>query len=212
MQPIFVTGIGTGIGKTVISAIITEALKADYWKPVQAGLSDTTDSLTVKELLSNPVSVVHPEAYKLSMPASPHIAAKQDNQLINLEKIERSFRHLSSINDNLVVEGPGGLMVPLNDNEFVVDLIAKLGARVVMVSRNYLGSINHSLLTAQLCRQRKLEVLGWIFNDEYGNYEEDIVKWSGYPMITRLPFSEQVDKGFVLKFAEMFEPVLKKIL
>ncbi len=193
-QPIFITGIGTGIGKTIISAIVTEALQADYWKPVQAGFEDGTDTLQVQSLISNSISVIHPEVYKLSLPASPHIAAKEEGRKINLQHI---LQQKPITNNLLVIEGAGGLMVPLNEHEFVIDLIKKINARVILVSRNYLGSINHSLLTASLCKQRNIDVLGWIFNDQYLNYEEEIVLWSGYPKLTSIPFVNTVDKVFV---------------
>jgi dethiobiotin synthetase len=212
MQPIFITGTGTGIGKTVVSAIVTEALKADYWKPIQAGLEEDTDTVTVKKLISNSTSSFHNEGYRLTTPASPHIAAKNENVTINLDKLERSFRHLSSINDHLIIEGPGGILVPLNDDEFVGDLIAKLDTKVILVSRNYLGSINHSLLTAQYCKQKKLNVCGWIFNDEFMDYENDIVKWSGYEKIASIPRAGNISKEFIKEQAQLLLPALKRCL
>ena len=88
-------------------------------------------------------------------------------------------------------------MVPLNEKEFVLDLIKKLNAKVILVSRNYLGSINHSLLTAQVCKANNIEVLGWVFNDQYLDYEEEISKWSGYPVIGSIPFTNNVNKAFI---------------
>jgi dethiobiotin synthetase len=212
MQPIFISGIGTGVGKTLVSAIITEALQADYWKPIQAGLEEDTDATTVRQLISNTKSKMHTEGYKLATPASPHIAARNQNVTINLEKLERSFRHLSSINDYLIIEGPGGVMVPLNENEFVGDLIEKLNTKVILVSRNYLGSINHSMLTAQYCRQKKLKVSGWIFNDLFMDYENDIEKWSGYAKIGSIPHTENVTKEYVKEQAQLLLPALQKLL
>ncbi|TDH29177.1 dethiobiotin synthase [Segetibacter sp. 3557_3] len=211
-KPIFVTGIGTSVGKTLVAAAVSEALQADYWKPIQAGFGDDFDSVTVGNLVSNGISKVHHEFYKLSMRSSPHLAAEKDNVRIDLSVLERSFRHLSSVNPHLVIEGAGGLMVPLNEKEFVADLIAKLDARVIIVSRNYLGSINHSLLTAQLCRQRNLNILGWVFNDEVMGYEEDIVKWSGYPSLGRIPFTQTIDKAFISEHAEKLKPQLERSL
>jgi dethiobiotin synthetase len=193
MQPIFITGIGTGIGKTVVSAIVAEALQADYWKPVQAGFSDGTDSEWVRSMLSER-SIIHPEVYKLKMPASPHIAAREEGIKIDLQNI---FDQRPTTNDQLIIEGAGGLLVPLNDNEFVLDLIKKLNAKVILVSRNYLGSINHSLLTAQVCKANNIQVLGWIFNDQYMDYEKEIADWTGYPVIGSVPFTDKVDKVFI---------------
>lgn len=198
---IFVTGTGTGIGKTVVSAIITEALKADYWKPVQAGFESGTDSEWVKNVLSNGVSTVHPEKYKLELAASPHIAAEKENINISIDVIKEAMPRV----DNLVIEGAGGLMVPLNKKEFVADLIKALDARVVLVSRNTLGSINHSLLTAMACKQKGIRVLGWIFNDNYLDYENEITEWTGYHHLGAIPFVASPDKKFVAEQAAILE-------
>ena len=190
---IFVTGIGTGIGKTVVSAILVEALNADYWKPVQAGYEDGTDSEWIKSVVSNKETRIHNEAYKLKLPASPHIAARSEQQKIDLDFIRQQMPAAKQ----LVIEGAGGLMVPLNEDEFVADLVIKLEVPVVLVSRNYLGSINHSLLTAQACKAKNIQVMGWIFNDHFMNYEEDIVRWSGFPRIASIPFNDKADRQFI---------------
>lgn len=180
MNPIFITGIGTDVGKTVIAAILAEALQADYWKPVQAGFEKGTDSMCVRKLLSNQNSVVHPETYLLKFAASPHISAFDEGMEISLDKIIAA----KPVTENrLLIEGAGGLMAPLNKNEFAIDLIQKLNASVIIVSRNYIGSINHSLLTAAMLTQKNIPVLGWIFNDEYLDYETEIALWSGFPWI-----------------------------
>jgi dethiobiotin synthetase len=212
MKPLFITGIGTGVGKTIWSAILTEALKADYWKPVQAGFDDGTDRLQVGSLISNSISKLHPELYKLSLPASPHLSARAENTRIDLDEIDQSFNSLESSNNHCVIEGAGGLMVPLNDREFVADLIRKLDATVFLVSRNYLGSINHSLLTANVAEQYNLRVAGWLFNDRYMDYEDEIVHWTGIPLIGSIPYTDRVNTGFVKEQADIFEPVLRKIL
>ena len=210
MQPIFITGIGTGVGKTIASAVVTEALQADYWKPVQAGFEEGTDALTIKNLLSNQTSVIYPESYKLQLPASPHIAAGEENIRIDLNHIVSC--QPSSDTRHLIVEGAGCILVPLNENEFVIDLIEKLQARVILVSRNYLGSINHSLLTAAICKQRKLDVIGWLFNDQYLNYENEIVNWSGYTKIGSISFSKAVNALFIKNEADKIKNELIKLL
>jgi dethiobiotin synthetase len=108
----------------------------------------------------------------------------------------------------LIVEGAGGLLVPLNDTELMADLALRLDASVILVSRNYLGSINHSLLTAEVCRSRGLRVAGWIFNDRYGHYEQDIVRWSGFPALASIPFREQPDGDFIREQAAEARPGL----
>jgi dethiobiotin synthetase len=194
MNRIFVTGIGTGIGKTFISAMLTKALDADYWKPVQAGYEDGTDSEYVQKTLIGTASIVHPEVYKLKMPASPHIAAREEGVSISIQKI---CQQIPSISRNLIIEGAGGLLVPLNETAFVADLIKALDAKVILISRNYLGSINHSLLTARVCREMNIPVLGWIFNDQYLDYEEEIVRWSNFPKIASVPFLKTENGIFI---------------
>lgn len=210
MQKIFITGIGTEIGKTVISAILTEALQADYWKPIQAGFDDGTDKQRVSGLVTNTTSRFHDELYKLKLPASPHIAAREEGVTINLEAIAAHAKTLTT--NTLLIEGAGGIMVPLNDNEFTLDLIKQLNAKVILVSRNYLGSINHSLLTASLCKQHNIDVAGWVFNSQYLNYEDEIVRWSGYPKIGSIPHTEHINTTFVQQQATLIQQNLMKYL
>ncbi len=216
MQPIFITGIGTGIGKTLVAAILAEALHADYWKPVQAGYDEGTDSDWVKKRLAGSSSVIHDELYKLKMAASPHIAAREENLSIEIDLIKTRLEEITvsfhTANKGLIIEGAGGLMVPLNETIFVADLIKQLQASVVLVSRNYLGSINHSLLTAEVCRYYKLDVLGWVFNDQYLAYEEEIVHWSGFPRIGAIPFTTNPDQKFIQEQALQIAGELKKIV
>jgi dethiobiotin synthetase len=208
MTPLFVTGIGTGIGKTLVSAILAEALGADYWKPVQAGIEGQTDSAWVGSMLSNTRSVIHPEAYRLRMAASPHIAAREENIQIDLENIHACFNQIGNSQRFLIIEGAGGLLVPLNEQVFIIDLIKKLQADVILVSRNYLGSINHSLLTAAECKRNGVNVKGWIFNDQYLDYEKEIVNWSGYRNLGSVPRAEEVNKHFILQQAELLKKTL----
>ena len=210
----------------MISAIVTEALGAYYWKPVQAGFADGTDSEWVGERISAlaagsqgagalAASRVAPELYKLKLPASPHIAAREEGAVISLDKIATALSEISAAlpaGRPLVIEGAGGLLVPLNEREFVLDLVKKLEANLILVSRNYLGSINHSLLTAAVCRSHGLKVAGWIFNDQYLHYEEEIVSWSGVPRIGSVPFGHSPDAEFVRTQAALIGPALRKVL
>ena len=210
MQPLFITGIGTGIGKTLVAAVVTEALDASYWKPVQAGFEDGTDSAWVSERISRPGGRIHPEAYKLSLPASPHIAARQEGVVIDLDRIAQQLGNIH--HRPLVIEGAGGLLVPLNEREFVIDLIRKLDATVILVSRNYLGSINHSLLTGATIRQSGIRVAGWIFNDQYMRYEQEIARWSGIPIIGSIPFEGNLSRDFIREQAAKLKPALQVTL
>ena len=203
----FVSGIGTSIGKTLISAILTKALNAEYWKPVQAGRENGTDGEWIKK--TDPNVIVHPEVYKLNLAASPHIAAREEGIQISIKKIREA---MPPKNCNLIIEGPGGLMVPLNEDEFVIDLIKALGTKVILVSRNYLGSINHSLMSSELCKQKKIKVAGWVFNDQYLSYEEEIVSWSSFPKIASVPFTTDPDSLFIEMQAAKIKEQLEAFL
>ncbi|GAA0565140.1 dethiobiotin synthase [Chitinophaga japonensis] len=194
---IFITGIGTGVGKTLTAACVTEALQADYWKPVQTGLEEGTDTETVRSLLSNPVSVCHKEVYCLREPASPHLAARLEQTRIDVERVLQQAEIVQPADRWLVAEGAGGLMVPLNEDVFTLDLVARLQAQVIIVAQNYLGSINHSLLTARVLQQSGIPVLGWIFSGDYHTNEDEVVQWSGYPRLGRIPQAARVDRAFV---------------
>ena len=194
MNNYFITGTGTDVGKTLVAAILCEALHADYWKPVQAGYANGTDSQWVESMMTNSATTVHPETYVLKFPGSPHIAAAHEEVEISLKHILESK---PATKNNLVIEGSGGLMVPLNKKEFVIDLIKELKATVIIVSRNYLGSINHSLLTGRMLKENNVKVMGWVFNDEYLDYENEIVEWSGFPWIASVRKLEHIDRGII---------------
>lgn len=166
----FVTGIGTEIGKTVSSAVLVEKLKADYWKPIQAGDLDNSDSLKVQNLISNSVSKFHPEVYRLTQPFSPHYAAELDGVNIDLNKII-----IPQTINNLIIEGAGGLMVPINRKDLMIDLIQKLSVEVILISKNYLGSINHTLLSIEALKSRNINVKGIIFNGVKNEASESII-------------------------------------
>ncbi len=206
---LFITGTGTDVGKTLVAAILAEALQADYWKPIQAGNESTTDSDWVKEMVSNNKTIVHPESYLLKTPASPHFAAAKEGIEISLKKI---VDNVPITKNHLIIEGAGGLLVPLNKKEFVLDLIKQLDANVIIVSKNYLGSINHSLLTAKVLKQNNIKVLGWIFNDDYINYESEIVGWSGFPKIASIGKLPIINKKIVLSQAKQIQEQLKMFL
>lgn len=213
-KSIFITGIGTDVGKTLISAIVTETLHADYWKPVQAGFEHGTDAQWIKEHISNKTSVVHDELYRLHTPASPHIAAGKDGIRIDLDTIVQQAAALKTLTDQrpFIIEGAGGLLVPLNDQQMVADLAAALEAKIILVSRNYLGSINHSLLTAAYCRSKGLDVAGWIFNDDYLSYENEIVQWSGYPSLGSVPRLNDITKETISAEATRLRHTLMQAL
>ncbi len=196
----FITGIDTDIGKTIVSAIITEALEADYWKPVQAGELDNSDTHKVRGLISNSKTKLHPSAFNLETPMSPHAAAEIDGVHIEIKDIGRP-----KTKNNLVIEGAGGLLVPLNDKETVIDLI-KPTDKVIVVSRHILGSINHSLLTIEALKHRKLNIFGCIFNgNEHPSTEAIISKMAGIPILGRIDIEPYFDKNVIKEYAERFK-------
>lgn len=198
---IFVTGTGYGIGKTVVAAAIAEALGADYWKPIETTPDVGGDSQWIKTIITNNKSVIHPEVYRFKQDISPYYASKKEGVKISLEKIFAAYCLLPSTNKTLVVEGIGGLIVPLNETEFVSDLVRVLNARVILVSNNSPDSINHSLLTSKMTRQKNLRVLGWLFSNSNVNHDDDIARWSGFPKLGSIPKLEPVSKEAIVAVA-----------
>ena len=200
---IFVTGIGTDVGKTIVSAIITEALEADYWKPIQAGDLDNSDSHKIKCFLSNKKTVIHPNSYALITPASPHLAAERDGITIDLQKMTEP-----KTENHLVIEGAGGVFVPLNSKDCVVDLIQS-DYKVIVVSRHYLGSINHTLLTIEALQNRKIAVAGIVFSgDENKATEEIILSKTGVKCIGRIEQEPYFDQNVIKEYADLFRKLL----
>ncbi|MFC0514486.1 dethiobiotin synthase [Mucilaginibacter angelicae] len=192
-QPIFITGIDTGVGKTLVSAILTEKLNADYWKPIQSGDLDSSDTLKVKSLISNKVTHFFAEAYALTQPFSPHKSAALDKVTIDLENIV-----LPKTDNQLVIEGAGGLMVPLNDNFLIIDLIKQLNARVILVTKHYLGSINHTLLSIHALKKYSIPVMGIIFNGDKDIYSKSyILEYSDVPDLGQIPEYKTINKKTV---------------
>lgn len=199
----FITGTSTDVGKTVASAIVVEALEADYWKPVQAGDLDYSDSHKVKELISNPKTIIHPNSYALNTPMSPHAAAEIDGIQIALDKIIPP-----KTQNRLVVEGAGGLLVPLNDKDTVFDLIQP-NDKVIVVSRHYLGSINHSLLTIEKIQEKNLSI-GVIFSgDKHPTTENIILEKTGVTFLGRINEERGFAKEVIRNYAIKFKPALE---
>jgi dethiobiotin synthetase len=195
-----ITGIDTEVGKTIISAIVTEALEADYWKMLQAGDLHQLDSGTVKSLVSNTKTKFHSERYLLTEPMSPHAAANIDNIEINIRDFE-----LPKTENILVVEGAGGLMVPINEKgDMVVDLMSELVDEVILVTKNYLGSINHTLLSVEILKQKGVQIKGLIFNGDSNTESERIIqKLTGLKIIGKIPKAVKLNKEFVSEQAKL---------
>jgi dethiobiotin synthetase len=203
---LFITGISTNVGKTIASAIIVEALEADYWKPIQAGDLENSDSLKIKSYITNDGhpehsrrTVIHENSYKLNTPASPHLAAELDGITIDLKQIKEP-----QTENHLVIEGAGGILVPINETDCVIDLIKK-DYKVIVVSRHYLGSINHTLLTVEALKSRKLKIAGIIFSgDKNESSEAIILNKTGVKCIGRIEEEPYFDANVIREYANLF--------
>jgi dethiobiotin synthetase len=200
----FVTGIGTEIGKTVVSAVLTEYLQADYWKPIQSGDLHWTDTMKVQSLISNPRSFFHPERHRLNEPLSPHASAALDGVHIALSDFT-----LPQTNNTLVVEGAGGLMVPLNEQDLMIDLIQQLQIPVILVSRNYLGSINHTMLSIEALRHRKIPIAGIVFNGQSNPATESFIENNSHlPVLFRLDQLADISPAAIKEFVSQLDSKL----
>ncbi|HKJ47273.1 MAG TPA: dethiobiotin synthase [Balneolales bacterium] len=188
----FVTGTDTGIGKTLVSAMLTIGLHADYWKPVQSGLDEgMTDTQRVKKWTRFDDSHFHKETYLLSEPLSPHASAAIDGVTIQMQ----NFHIPESRHEYLIVEGAGGLMVPLNDQDMIIGLIKMLKLPVLLVARSSLGTINHTLLSLEQLRRYDIRVLGVVLNgpDNPGNTEA-IEKYGDVNVFGTVQALEEINK------------------
>ncbi|RXK86212.1 dethiobiotin synthase [Filimonas effusa] len=190
---LFVSGIGTGVGKTICAAILTEAFEADYWKPVQAGDLDRSDSMRVQALVSED-RIIHEERYRLSLPASPHKAARIENL-----QLQPSEWQLPATHRPLIVEGAGGLLVPLNDHYFMLDLISQWQLPVALVARDYLGCINHTLLSIALLSARHICMPLFIFNGCFDADAKRVISLQLSPgtKVLEIPDIENIDRAAI---------------
>ncbi|WP_170444993.1 dethiobiotin synthase [Ruegeria arenilitoris] len=187
MTAVIVTGTDTGVGKTVFSAGLTAALGAQYWKPVQSGLEEETDSQLVARLSGQPVL---PEAYLLNLPASPHLSAEAEGVEIDLDRLT-----LPQTDGPLVVEGAGGVMVPLTRQAYYLDLFARWQAPVILVARTALGTINHTTLSLMALRGAGCPVVGVAFiGDAESDVEQTIIQMSDVPHLGRLGRIEDLNR------------------
>lgn len=202
MKKYFITGISTNVGKTIASAIVVEALQADYWKPIQAGELKYSDTHKVAELISNSKSKFYPNTYALKTPMSPHAAAEIDGIQIKLNEIKEP-----ETDNHLVIEGAGGLLVPINDTQTVLDII-KPSYKVIVVSRHYLGSINHTLLTVKLLQEKGFDVSIIFSGDEHKTTEDIIKKMTGVKVIGSINEEAFFDENVIKKYVDIFRAKL----
>lgn len=200
MSVIVVSGTDTGVGKTVFAAALAATLGATYWKPIQAGLDDGSDT---ERAVTLGVERVLPEAYRLVTPCSPHRAAAIDGVVIDPARLEPP-----SVHGPLVIEGAGGVLVPIRDDLLFADLFARWGAPVVLVARTALGTINHSLLSIEALRRRGVPVAGVAFSGEpQEDSEATIARLGGVRRLGRLPPVEPLDaRTLAAAFGQAFDP------
>ena len=198
-SPIFVTGIGTDVGKTVVSAILCEWLGADYWKPIQSGDPQGGDRITIERLVSHKGFMPHKESFKFQAPLSPHAAAQLEGREISIESIE-----IPESKNPIIIEGAGGLLVPLNyKNETICDLIKHLKAQTIVVVKEYLGNINHTLLTIEHLRRNNIKIAGLVFvGKELPHTWEIVSKMTGLPLLFRVPIFEDLNRNSIRNFAQ----------
>ncbi len=195
---VIIAGIHTNIGKTICSAVICQALGYDYWKPVQAGDLENSDSIFIERVVSNPLCHIHPEAYRLSTPASPHYAAEVDGITIVKANI-----HLPQSENSIVVETAGGIMSPLAYNYLNINLMEQLSLPVILVSNNYLGSINHTLLSIAALKQRNIFLKGIVFSgDNNPSTESFIRQYSDIPILFSIPLLTEINAASIDNFTK----------
>jgi dethiobiotin synthetase len=192
----FVTAIGTDSGKTLAAAVLCEAFQADYWKPIQAG--NPGDPETVQGLITNSKTKIHPSRYRLKTAESPHAAAVREGISLSLQDIV-----VPTSKNRMIIEGAGGILAPINDHHFMIDLATKLAVPVVVVADLYLGSINHTLLTAEALKNRAVNVRGLIFNgDPNSESQRIILKHTQWPVILHIGSEPNINKTTVSRYAE----------
>ncbi|SCA54884.1 ATP-dependent dethiobiotin synthetase BioD [Candidatus Terasakiella magnetica] len=197
MTTYFVTGTDTDIGKTVVSALLTKQLDAFYWKPVQSGTNEAHDKEDVQRICDIPKEKILPCAYELSEPLSPHEAARLDNVEIDFNKIVKP-----KVTSSLVIEGAGGVFVPLNNDFMMIDLIRKMECEAIIVARSGLGTINHTLLTLNALKQYDIPVKGVVLNGPLNQGNKNAIEQFGdVRILGEIPFIEDMD------FSSLEKPV-----
>ncbi len=188
----FITGTDTGVGKTLTAAMLMLGLDASYWKPIQSGTTYDTDTEWIIKTTDLPNSKFLPETYRLSQPLSPHLSAALDGIQIDLSNIKLPTPHPP----RLLVEGAGGLMVPLNENVFMIDLIEQMAIPVLVVARSSLGTINHTVLTVQELQRRNVDVFGIVMNGEPNEDNRQAIEhFTKVPVLAQIPTLSAVNRN-----------------
>ena len=202
-KKLFVTGTDTDIGKTVVSSILVSGLQAAYWKPIQAGRDPITDTEFLKKTTGLPDDHFYEESFNLTEPMSPHAAAEIDGVSIRFDDIQEP----ETRQEHLIIEGAGGLIVPINDSQYVIDLITHVGYPALLVAKSGLGTLNHTLLSLEALRNRKIPVFGVVLvGEKHDSNEEAIIKYGKVERLFRLPILSELTPDSV---NEAFQSSLK---
>lgn len=208
MHRIMVAGIGSDVGKTIVSAILTLLLSGDYWKPVQCGDEENSDPSMIKKWLSGTDHSIHSSAYSLKTFLSPHQAARLENISIEIDTIA-----IPQTTRPLIIEGVGGILVPLTKKTLTIDLFQSWDCQWVIVSKHYLGSINHTLLTIQTLKQRRIPILGLIFNGEPNpDTESAILEITQVPYLGRLLPEPHLNLKTLQRYVKQWQPLFSHLL
>ena len=186
-----ICGTDTDIGKTLISSLFVRGLNSFYWKPIQSGIESETDSQAVERLAKVNKEKIINEAYVFTEPVSPHWAAEIDQKIINFELL-----NLPNVDDSLIVETAGGLMVPITRNYLQIDQIRKWGLPVILVCKSELGTLNHTLLSIEALEKRNINILGLVINGEkHLDNPNTLTEFSGLPIIAEFPYIQKIDSN-----------------
>ena len=198
----FITGTDTGVGKTFFTSILLQKFNYDYWKPIQTGTFIDNDTLNLKKILSSNYIKFYKSSYSLNKPLSPHLASKYQNILINMNKIKKpkSFKPL-------IVEGAGGVLVPLNKNKLMIDLIKKIKFPVIIISKSILGTINHTLMTIEILKKNKVNIFGVVLNNIKKKKEGDdnaksIEDFGKVKVLLKIPFLKDINKKKIVNISK----------
>ncbi len=203
-ESLFVTGTDTNVGKTVLSALLVSTLDAIYWKPIQTGAAEGSDRKRVIQLAAIPEAQTLEEAYCFDPPVSPHLAAETRGVRIDLARIQPP----TGLSRPLIVEGAGGILVPINDPDLMLDLAHRLGFPVIIAARSALGTINHTLLTVRALRCAKVPIKGVVMiGPRNRDNERSVERFGGIPLVGWIPWLNKIDRQALLQvFRDNFDP------
>jgi dethiobiotin synthetase len=194
----FITGTDTGVGKTVLSALLVASLNRRYWKPIQTGASEGTDRMAVVKFAGVGIEQTHPEAYLFDPPVSPHLASELQSRRIDLDAIRRP-----ADSQPIVIEGAGGVLVPINNDALMIDLIRQLQVPVVIAARTTLGTINHTLLTVEAARHAKLPLTGVVMvGKENSDNRKAVERYGNVPVVGMIPWLDSINRATLMRVFE----------